>query len=78
MLLASLEVEGIEYKAMIPVNEDGEEESDEYVILRSGVDEDGEPILETIEEDEEFDRIADIFDDEFATILYDDEEDNKE
>ncbi len=78
MLLASLEVEGVEYKAMIPVNEDGEEESDEYVILRSGVDEDGEPILETIEEDEEFDRIADIFDDEFATILYDDEEDNKE
>ena len=74
MLLASLEHEGAEYKAMVPVDENGEEESDEYVILRSGVDEDGEPILETIEDDEEFDRIADIFDDEFSTILYDDED----
>ncbi|MBR2482175.1 MAG: DUF1292 domain-containing protein, partial [Oscillospiraceae bacterium] len=37
-----------------------------------GVDEDGEDILETIEDDEEFDRIADIFDDEFSDIFYDD------
>jgi hypothetical protein len=42
------------------------------VILKCGVDEDGEDILETIEDDEEFDRIADIFDDEFSDILYDD------
>ena len=30
-------------------------------------------ILETIEDDEEFDRIADIFDDEFSDIFYDEE-----
>ena len=73
-LLGTLEHEGHTYKALIPVNEDGEEESDEYVILRCGVDDDGEDILETIEDDEEFDRIADIFDDNFADILYDDED----
>ncbi len=71
-LLGTLEHEGEVYKALIPVNEDGEEESEEYVILKCGVDEDGEDILETIEDDDEFDRIADIFDDEFSDIFYDD------
>lgn len=71
-LLGTLEHEGEVYKALIPVNEDGEEESEEYVILKCAVDEDGEDILETIEDDEEFDRIADIFDDEFSDIFYDD------
>ena len=71
-LLGSLEHDGAEYKALIPVSDDGEEESDEYVILKCSVDEDGEPVLETIEDDDEFDMIADIFDDEFANVFYDD------
>ena len=57
-------------------DEDGNEESEEYVILKCGVDDDGEEILETIEDDEEFDKIADIFDDEFADIFYDSDEDS--
>lgn len=72
-LLGTLEHEGEVYKALIPVNEDGEEESSEYVILKCAVDEDGEDVLETIEDDEEFDRIADIFDDEFSDIFYDED-----
>lgn len=72
-LLGTLEHEGEVYKALIPVNEDGEEESNEYVILKCAVDEDGEDVLETIEDDEEFDRIADIFDDEFSDIFYDED-----
>ncbi len=72
-LLGSLEHEGNEYKALIPVNEDGEEESNEYVILKCSVDENGEDIFETIDDDDEFDRIADIFDDEFADIFYDED-----
>ena len=52
--------------------EDGEE-SEEYVILKCGVDENGEDVLETIEDDDEFDRIADIFDDEFSDIFYDED-----
>ena len=72
-LLGSLEHEGTVYKALVPVDENGEETSDEYVILKLSVDEDGEDILETIEDDEEWDNIADIFDDEFANIFYDDD-----
>lgn len=73
-LLGTLEHEGNVYKALIPVDEDGKEESDEYVILKCTEDENGEEMLETIEDDDEFDRIADIFDDEFSDIFYDDEE----
>ena len=56
------------------MDENGEEESDEYVILKCIVDENGEDMLETIEDDDEFERVADIFDDKFADIYYDDEE----
>lgn len=72
-LLGTLEHEGNIYKAMIPVNENGEEESEEYVILKLEKDEDGEDILTTIDDDEEFDRIADIFEDNFNDVLYDEE-----
>ena len=44
------------------------------MILKCTVDENGEDMLETIEDDDEFERIADIFDDEFADIFYDDVE----
>lgn len=76
-LLGTLEHEGEVYKAMIPVNENGEEESEEYVILKFAKDEeDGEDILVTIDDDEEFDRIADMFDDMFSDVFYDDPEEN--
>lgn len=75
-LLGTLEHEGNVYKALIPVDEEGKEESDEYVILKCTEDENGEEMLETIEDDDEFDRIADIFDDEFSDIFYDDEDEN--
>ena len=45
--------------AMTPIEDD----SGEYVILKMVKDEDGEDILETIDDDDEFDRVADIFDD---------------
>ncbi len=73
-LIGTLENEGNVYKALIPVDENGEEESEEYVILKCSVDENGEDILETIEDDDEFEKIADIFDDEFADIFYDNDE----
>jgi len=72
-LLGTLEHEGAVYKALIPVDENGEEESDEYVILKCDVDENGDDILVSIEDDDEFDTIADIFDDEFSDILYDED-----
>lgn len=70
-LLGTLEHEDATYKALIPVDDEGKEESDEYVILKCAIDDDGEEILVTIDDDDEFERIADIFEDEFSDIFYD-------
>ena len=68
-LLASVDLDGKTYCALIPYTED-DEEPEEYIVLR--VEKNGdEEILVSIDDDEEFDRVADIFDDEFADIDYD-------
>lgn len=68
-LLASAEIEGVEYLALIPEQDN---EAEEYVILKREQDENGEDILVTIDDDDEFDRIADLFEDElFGEIDYD-------
>ncbi len=65
--IASAEINGVLYYAMIPVNDQPEEEDVyEYVILKAEKDEDGEDILVTIDDDEEFDAVADYFDDMLA------------
>ena len=58
-LIGTTELDGNTYMAMAPV----EEGSDEYVILKVVKDENGEEMLETIDDDDEFDKVADIFDD---------------
>ena len=58
-LIGTTEVDGFTYMAMAPV----EENSDEYVILKVVQDENGEDMLETIDDDDEFEKVADIFDD---------------
>ena len=68
-LLGTLEDRGMVYKAFLPVDSD----DDEYVILRYDVDENGDEFVETIEDDDEFDRVSDIFNDELSDILYDDD-----
>ena len=64
-LLATAEIEGVVYYALVPATET-ENEYAEYVVLRLEKDEDGEDVLVTIEDDEEFDRVADYFDDELS------------
>ncbi len=72
-LVGTCESDGQTYYALVSV----ENESDEYVILKV-TEADGETVLVTIDDDEEFDRIADIFDDElFADIDYDQESEDK-
>ena len=67
-LLGSCEIDGKEYFAMVPLDEG----TDEYVILKKEVDESGEEMLVTIDDDDEFDRVADLFEDElFDEIDYD-------
>ncbi len=73
--LAKAEVEGVEYLALIPEQDN---EAEEYVILKCEVDENGEQLLVTIDDDEEFDRIADIFEDSlFDEVDYDGGEEGK-
>ena len=75
-LIGSGEVDGVMYYAMIPAEEAEDENRDtfEYVILKSEVDENGDESLSTIDDDEEFDRIADFFDDMFSTVDFDAED----
>lgn len=68
-LIGKAELKGISYYAMIPAEEnpgEGDEEFCEYVILKGEKDEDGEEMLITIEDDDEFDDVADYFDDLFS------------
>ncbi len=75
-LLSSTEYNGFTYHAMVEIDKDGNDKSDEYVVLRAEKDENGEESLVTIDDDDEFDAVADIFDDEFADIDYDAPEGN--
>ena len=61
-IIASYEMDGVTYLALVPTENNDE---GEYVILRLEADpeNEGEEILVTIDDDDEFDKIADIFDD---------------
>ena len=73
-IIGTLQMDGNDYFALVAV--DGEE--DEYIILKSVV-EDGEEVLITVDDDEEFDRVADAFDDELMEeVDYDDPGENKD
>ena len=68
-LLAQAEIDGQRYFALIPADE----ESDEYVILK--VFEDGDDIiLESVDDDDEFEKAEDYFNDLFfSEVDYDEQ-----
>ena len=55
---AFLDVEDEKYAVLIPV---AEEYADEAVIMRFGLDDNGEEVLFDIESDEEWERVADAY-----------------
>ncbi len=61
-LIGRLTIEGKDYIALM-----AEDNDDEYLVLRSETDDNGEEIFVTIEDDDEFDAVADAFDDEFRS-----------
>ena len=68
-LIGSTEYNGNTYYAMIPAEAPAVAEEDgfcEYIILREEIDENGESSFVTIDDDEEFDDVADLFDDMFS------------
>ena len=79
-VLTIYEVDGKEYIALLPLNEEGTEEDGDVYLYRYIETEDGEPTLENIEDDDEYEAAADAFDEwldeqEFEDIV---EEQNDE
>ena len=60
-VLTIYEVAGQEYIALLPMNDEENEDGDVY-LYRYVVTEDGEPTLENIEDDDEYEAAADAFD----------------
>ena len=66
--IGRIDYNGATYVALVPVKDI---ESGEYVLLKLALDENGEETLVTIDDDEEFDAVADKFEDElFEDIDY--------
>ncbi len=75
-IIADYEKDGNRYFAMFPPEDENDDDKDliEYVILKLVKDEaTGEEFFESIDDDDEFDDVADYFDDLFsAEVDYDD------
>lgn len=72
-VLSTLEYNGETYMAVIPAAEEGEPEQLEVSILKS-TEEDGEPLLTAIEDEEELKAVYDLIMDE----LYEEEDSEEE
>ena len=73
-LIGKAELKGVQYFAFVPADGDSDGEFCEYTILKAVV-ENGEEILVSIDDDDEFDDAADYFDDLFSEeIDYDAEQ----
>ena len=71
-VLTIFEAAGNQYIALLPLNENGEEDEESDVYLyRFSETEDGEPKLENIEDDDEYDAAADKFDEWMDSLEFD-------
>lgn len=75
-LIGSVEKKGNEYYALVPAEPDESSEYLEYVILKKTV-ENGEEMLVTVDDDDEYEDIAAYFDEVFAEEI-DLDADNKQ
>ena len=70
-VIGDAEIDGTVYYAMAPVGAvETNEGIVEYVLLKLTEDEDGEEVFVTVDDEDEFDKVADFFDD-----MFDSEED---
>ena len=80
-LIGSLDIDDQTYVALFPIENEDDEDDDEsgFVILKV-VEEDGEDIFVSIDDEEEYDSVAEAFEDELmADIDYDEDiEDDEE
>ena len=61
-VLTIYSVDDKEYIALLPLDEEGDNEDGDVFIYRYVETEDGEPTLENIEDDDEYEAAADAFD----------------
>ena len=76
-LLGRHDMDGQSYVALAPIETEEESDAEEgsFIVLKVVEDEDGEESFETIDDDDEFDKIADVFEDLLMSeIDYDEEE----
>ena len=69
-ILTIFDVNKQDYIALLPLSDD-EEESEEVFIYRYFEDEDGNPSLENIEDDDEYEAVADRFDELLDEAAFD-------
>lgn len=65
---------GNEYIALLPLDENGENQDGEVYLYRYSETEEGQPSLANIEEDEEYQIAADAFDEMLDSMQFDGEE----
>ena len=81
-ILTVYEAAGKEYIALLPLNEDGENEDGEVYLYRFS-EANGEPTLENIEDDDEYEAASDGFDQwldeqEYDELVYEEDEEEAE
>ncbi|GAA0796325.1 DUF1292 domain-containing protein [Clostridium sp. AF19-22AC] len=81
-VLTIYEVDGQEYIALLPLDEEGSNEEGQVFLYRFSEKTPGEPELENIEDDDEYERAADKFDEwldtqEFEDLDLDDDSDEE-
>jgi uncharacterized protein YrzB (UPF0473 family) len=70
-VIGDAEIDGVVYCAMTPAGaQENNEGIIEYALLKLITDEEGEEVFVTVDDEDEFDKVADFFDD-----LFDSEED---
>ena len=69
-ILTVYEAAGKEYIALLPLDENGENEDGEVYLYRYD-NSTGSPVLDNIESDEEYDAVADMFDQMLDAAEYD-------
>ena len=78
IVITIFEAAGKDYIALLPIEDENEDEGEVY-LYRYSEDAEGNPILENIESDDEYEVVADRFDEwldeqEYDEIVGDDEE----
>lgn len=73
-VLSSVTYKGAEYLALTPADASDEDEELEISILRSALDENGEPILEVVGDERELEEVYDLLLDR----MFDDEQEERD